>query len=140
MAKKDPSQITEKYQRGVAGAGADYASGVSNPSKPWASATQAGAARWRAGITAAIAAKSFERGVSQAGDAKWQNAAVNKGAQRYQAAAQEAGQAYGQVASKIMSAAAAAQAAVASMPDETLEQRIAKSAAAQRAISNAWKK
>lgn len=138
MAKKDPTQITEKYTRGVAGAGADYAAGVSNPSRPWSQATQQGAARWRAGIQQAIAEKRFERGVAQAGDAKWQSKAATVGAQRYQAAAQDAGQAYAQVAGKIMSAGAAAQSAVANMPNETIEQRIARSAAAQRAISSAW--
>ena len=74
-----------------------------------------------------------------AGDAKWQQAAAAKGAQRYQAAAQEAGQAYNAVAGKIMGAAAAAQSAVNSMPNETQEQRIARSAAAQRATSAYWK-
>jgi hypothetical protein len=138
MAKKDPTQITEKYTRGVAGAGADYAAGVSNPSRPWSQATQQGAARWRAGIQQAIAEKRFERGVAQAGDAKWQQKAAGVGAQRYQAAAQDAGAAYAQVASKIMAAGANAQAAVANMPNETMEQRIARSAAAQRAISQTW--
>lgn len=139
MAKKDAGQIAEKYGRGVAGAGADYSAGVSNPSRPWSQATQAGQARWAAGVQNAITNKSFARGVAQAGDAKWQNAAVNKGAQRYQAAAQDAQAAYSQVAGKIMTAASAAQSAVANLPNETLEQRIARSAAAQRAISNAWK-
>ena len=73
-------------------------------------------------------------------DAKWQQKAAGVGAQRYQAAAQDAGSEYGKVAGKIMSAAGAAQAAVSNMPNETIEQRIARSAAAQRAISGAWKK
>ncbi len=139
MAKKTPEQIAEKYQRGVAGAGQDYAAGVQAPSRSWAQATQAGAARWRAGIQQAIQEKSFERGVSAAGDAKWQAAAAGKGAQRYQAAAGEAAAEYAKKAGQIMSAGAAAQSAVANMPNETLEQRIARSAAAQRAVSAAWK-
>jgi hypothetical protein len=140
MAKKTADQIAQKYTRGVSGAGQDYAAGVQNPSRPWASSTVAGAARWQAGIQLAISNKSFQNGVSKAGDAKWQSAAINKGAQRYQSAATEAGQAYAQQAGKVMSAAAAAQAAVQSMPNETMEQRIARSAAAQRAISAAWGK
>lgn len=139
MAKKSPEQIAEKYQRGVAGAGQDYSAGVQNPSRSWSQATQRSAGRWAAGVQEAIQNKKFERGVSAAGDAKWQANAVGKGAQRYQAAAQEAAQEYAKQAGKIMSAGAAAQAAVANMPNETLEQRIARSAAAQRAISAAWK-
>lgn len=139
MAKKTPEQIAEKYQRGVAGAGQDYAAGVQNPSRSWAQATAQGAARWQAGIQEAIQNKAFERGVQRAGDAKWQTNALAKGAQRYQGAAAEAAQEYAAVAGQIMSAASAAQSAVANMPNETLEQRIARSAAAQRAISAAWK-
>ncbi len=139
MSKKTADQIIEKYQRGVAGAGNDYALGIQNPSRPWASATQAGAARYEAGVQQAIQEKRFQKGVSQAGDAKWQEGALNKGVQRYSAAAGDAAQAYAQVAGQVMSAAAAAQSAVASMPDSTLDQRIARSAAAQRAVSSAWK-
>jgi hypothetical protein len=137
MSKKTASQIAEKYQRGVAGAGNDYATGVQNPSKPWASATQQGAARWQAGIQLAIQNKRFESGVQKAGDAKWANGALNKGAQRYTAAAADAASAYAQQADKVMNAAAAAQAAVANMPNATFEQRLARSNAAQRAISAA---
>ncbi len=139
MSKKSAEQIIEKYQRGVAGAGGDYAAGVQNPSRPWAAATQKGAARWQAGIQKAIQEKAFEKGVAQAGDAKWQQNALNKGAQRYSAAAGEAAQEYAAKAGQIMSAAASAQSVVANMPNETLDQRIARSAAAQRAVSNAWK-
>lgn len=135
MSKKTPQQIAEKYQRGVAGAGNDYASGVQSPSKPWAQATQASAARWGAGIQQAIQNKSFETGVSKAGDQKWLSGALNKGAQRYTAAATDAATAYSQVADRVMGAAAAAQAAVANMPNTTLEQRLARSGAAARAIS-----
>ncbi len=139
MSKKSADQIIEKYQRGVAGAGNDYALGVQNPSRPWAAATQAGAARYEAGVQQAIQEKKFQKGVSRAGDAKWQEAALSKGVQRYSAAAGDAAQAYAQVAGQVMSAAAAAQSAVQNMPDSTLDQRIARSAAAQRAVSSAWK-
>ena len=139
MSKKSAEQLIEKYQRGVAGAAGDYAQGVQNPSRPWAAATQQGAKRWASGVQKAIQENSFQKGVSKAGDSKWQEAALNKGAQRYSAAAGEAANAYAQVAGAVMSAGAAAQSAVANMPDETLDQRIARSAAAQRAVSAAWK-
>ena len=139
MSKKTADQIIEKYQRGVAGAAGDYAAGVQNPSRPWATATQQGAKRWASGVQKAIQDNAFQKGVSKAGDAKWQENALNKGAQRYSAAAGEAATEYAKVAGQVMSAGAAAQAAVASMPDETLDQRIARSGAAQRAVSNAWK-
>ncbi len=139
MARKTPEQIAEKFQRGVQGASADYQAGVQNPSRSWSQATQAGAARWRASIQEAIAQNKFQRGVQAAGDAKWQQGALNQGAQRYSAAAATAAAAYQQKAGQIMSAAAAAQSAVASMPNETQEQRLARAVAAMRAVSNAWK-
>lgn len=139
MARKTPEQIAEKFQRGVAGASQDYANGVQNPSRSWAQATQAGAARWRNAIQEAIAQNKFQRGVQAAGDAKWQQNALSVGAQRYSGAAATAAAAYAQKAGQIMSAAAAAQTAVQSMPNETQEQRLARAVAAMRAISNAWK-
>jgi len=138
MAKKTPEQIAEKFQRGVAGAGSDYLSGVQNPSRPWASATVAGGKRWTAAIQEAIQKNSFARGVQRAGDAKWAERAATIGAQRYTTAAPQAAAGYSQVAGRIMAAASAAQAAVQSMPNESIEQRIARSAAAQRAISKYW--
>jgi hypothetical protein len=140
MAKKSADQIVAKYQSGVAGAGQAYADGVQNPSRSWAQATAAGAERWKAGLQAAMQNNAFQRGVQAAGDSKWQTNAVAKGAQNYSSAAATAAAAYQQQASKIMSAAQAAQSAVSGMPDTTFEQRVARSAAAQRAISAAWKK
>lgn len=138
MARKTADQIIAKYQQGVAGGAQYYTEGVQNPSRPWASSTQQGAKRWASGIQQAIQNGSFAKGVAAAGDQKWQQAAISKGAQRYSAAANDAAQAYAGVAAKIMAAGQAAQSAVASMPDDTLEARIARSAVAQRAISKAW--
>ncbi len=139
MAKKTPDQIVEKYQRGVQGAGTDYANGVQNPSRSWASATAAGAARWQAGIQEAISNGAFARGVQAAGDQKWQAAAVSKGTQRYQAAAQDAANNYARVAGQVMAAAQAAQSAAANLPNATQEQRLQRAVAAMRATSAAWK-
>lgn len=138
MSRKTPEQIAEKYQRGVAGAGQDYLNGVQNPARSWSQATQAGAARWRASIQEAISKNSFARGVAAAGDAKWQQNASQVGAQRYSGAAATAAQSYARTAGQIMSAAAAAQSAVANMPNETQEQRLARAVAAMRAISQTW--
>lgn len=138
MAQKTPDQITAKFRDRLAAAATDYAAGVQNPSREWASATVAGAARWRAGINKAIQERSFERGVQSAGNAKWQQRAATVGAQHFSAAADQAAQSYAQKAAQIMQAAAAARSAALSMPDETIEQRIARSAAAQRAISQFW--
>jgi hypothetical protein len=139
MAKKTVEQIVTKYQNGVAGASQDYANGVQNPSRPWAAATAAGADRWRQGIQQAIQENRFQRGVAKAGDSKWQQNAISKGAANYASAAPTAAKSYQEVASKIMSAAAAAQSAISNMPTATQDQRIARAVASMKAISSTWK-
>lgn len=140
MSKKTQDQIIEKYSRGVQGAAQDYANGVQSPARPWSQATQQGAKRWASGIQQAIANNSFARGVAAAGDSKWQQAALSKGAQRYSGAAAIAAEGYAKQAARVIAAGNSAQAAVANMPDETQEQRIQRAAAAMRAISQAWAK
>ena len=139
MARKTPDQISSKYQQGVQGAGQAYSDGVQNPSRSWSQAAQGAVKRWQTGIQLAIANGSYGRGVQAAGDQKWQQGAVQRGVGNYTAAAAYAGQAYAQVAAKIMAAAAAAQNAVAAMPNDTLQSRIARSGAAQMAVHNHWK-
>jgi len=140
MAQKTPEQVIEKYQRGVAGAGQDYANGVQNPSRPWASATAAAAARYAAGVQEAISNGKFQRGVQRAGDAKWQQRASTIGAQRYTGAAGEAAQAFGAVAGQVMQAAAAARQAATAQPNTTFDQRLQRMVAAARATSDFWKR
>ncbi|MCL6601067.1 MAG: hypothetical protein K6T81_20380 [Alicyclobacillus macrosporangiidus] len=139
MPNKTPEQIASKYARRVAGAAQDYAEGVASPSRDWAQATAAAKPRWQAGIQEAISSGAFERGVQRAGSAKWSERAQTIGAQRYSAAAQQAGAAYQQVAGQIMAAASAAREASTRLPGTTLDERIQRSAAAQRAISQFWK-
>jgi hypothetical protein len=73
----------DKWARRAAVAGPDYLAGVQAPRRPWAAATVAAAAAQAAGVQAAIAAKSFERGVVAAGDGKWSAKAAGKGALRF---------------------------------------------------------
>ena len=139
MSVKDANQVAQKFQRRVAGAAQDYAEGVASPSRDWAQATVGAKARWQAGIQEAIQRGSFESGIQRAGSAKWQERASTLGAQRYSAAAQTAGTAYAAVAGNVMAAANAGREAAARLPNTTIDERIARSAAAQRAISAHWK-
>jgi len=138
MAKLSPDQVAERYKRGVQNGAPNYAQGVAAPNRPWGAATAASAGRWQNGITRAIQTNAFQRGVQRAGDARWQTAAVETGAANYAAAAEKAATRYGAVASRVMAAGSAAQTTVSAMPGDTMEQRIARSAAAQRAISKYW--
>lgn len=139
MANKTPEQVAAKYGRRVAGAAQDYAEGVASPSRDWAQATQAAKPRWAAGIQEAIQAGSFEKGIQRAGSAKWSERAQTIGAQRYSGASQQAAAAYQAVAGQVMAAGNAGKEASARMPNTTIDERIARSSAAQRAISQFWK-
>jgi hypothetical protein len=61
----------------------EYSEGINNPKRPWAEATAAGDANYKAGITKAIAENRFTKGVQKAGNAKWQKNALEKGPTRW---------------------------------------------------------
>lgn len=137
---KDQTLILQKYQNGVAGGGAAYAAGVQNPKSDWLQAYTASQQRMVTGMQQAISEGRMQKGAQASGGTQnWQTKASSKGARNYAGAAQDAANAYAQKLPQIMSAAAAAQAAAKSMPNGTIEQRIARSAAAQLATSKFWK-
>jgi len=80
---KTADVISKKYATRGAAAGADYQAGVSSPRQDWATATQAAAQTYAAGVQAAIGQGSFAKGVNAAGTPKWQRKASGVGAQRY---------------------------------------------------------
>ena len=139
MAQKTPEQIAEKFQRRVSAAAQDYAAGVQNPSKDWATATAAAQPRWQSGIQQAMSSGAFAKGVAKAGSSKWQEGALNKGAQRFAAAAPEAAQNFARRAGEVMAAASAAQQAAARLPSSTFEERLERMRAGVTAIRSYWK-
>lgn len=62
---------------------ADYEAGIRNPRKDWKTQAVESNAAWKAGVTAAITADRFAKGVSRAGTAKWQEASLEKGVTRW---------------------------------------------------------
>ncbi len=73
----------EKYSRRASVAGADYAAGIDNPRKSWASASVAAEKNYAQGVSAAVAAGRFAKGVKSAGDEKWKTNAKSKGPNRF---------------------------------------------------------
>lgn len=56
----------------------DYAAGIANPRRSWASATKAAEKSYEDGVAKSIARKAFGKGVTKAGDEKWsRKASVN---------------------------------------------------------------
>ena len=82
-AIKSVQESADKWARRAAQSAQDYAKGVQNPRTNWQEATSAAAEAQAAGVQTAIANKSFEKGVAEAGQAKWQRKAASVGAQRF---------------------------------------------------------
>jgi len=82
-AIKPTSVSADKWVRRAGQAGPDYARGVQNPRTSWEEATKAATEAQAAGVQQAISEGRFEKGVSKAGNAKWQRKAVTIGSQRF---------------------------------------------------------
>ena len=91
---KVKSGVAEKWARVTPQRTEDYSQGVRNPRKPWAASTLASVPNYEAGIQKSIAEKRFAKGVSKAGDNKWQEGAVVKGTARFGPGVQAAEGAY----------------------------------------------
>lgn len=83
MNVKSPAQAAAKWAARAAVASGDYTDGVRNPRRSWEQATKDGEDNYKTGVTAAIARGAFGKGVSEAGDNKWADRAINVGAQRF---------------------------------------------------------
>lgn len=86
----------ERWQRRASAAGTDYQQGVQNPRRDWEQSTSDSSENWAQGVQQAVANNLFQTGVQRAGNRKWQQAASEKGAQRYPQGVAGAGDAYQQ--------------------------------------------
>ena len=80
---KSVQASSEKWARRAGQSSQDYANGVKAPRTSWAEATAGAKEAQAAGAQQAIANNSFEKGVREAGDAKWSRKANTVGAQRF---------------------------------------------------------
>lgn len=61
----------------------DYAAGIESPRRPWAAATKNAESAYEDGVKKAMIRKAFGKGVTKAGDAKWQRKASVNGVARW---------------------------------------------------------
>lgn len=80
---KDTGSLAKKFVTRAGQAGGDYKTGVEASGADWEAKTKAAGQTWADGVNQAIADKRFERGVSDAGSAKFVARASSLGAQRY---------------------------------------------------------
>ena len=94
MDIKPLSASQEKWRVRAQAATPAYEDGVKDPKVRWAGPTCDAKDAWASGVQAAIAGNRFCRGVENAGDAKWQNAAIKKGIPRFGQGIRESGDNY----------------------------------------------
>lgn len=136
---KTREQIMNKYNRNMSGASQSYKDGVANPSKDWATNYVNSAPRMIRGLQEAIANNVPQNAVRKLGTEGWKQATLSK-ADRFATAVPTAVQNYGAVVDKVIQAGESARQAAASLPGETLEQRLQRVPAAVHAIRNTWGK
>jgi hypothetical protein len=128
--KSDPASAAAKFQRRILQAGQDYTTGVQK-SAGWAQPAMAAKARRDAGLQAAIANDSINKGIQNAGDSKWRANTLAKGAPAWVQAAPRAAQNYQAAVTKVFGYLANAQSATAGMDTSSVQARIAKAGAFQ---------
>jgi hypothetical protein len=80
---KSIGAIQEKWGRVTPQRSEDYALGIKNPKRDWATAAAGAKESHKAAMTAAAANDSYAKGVAKAGTVKWQEKAIKKGPSRF---------------------------------------------------------
>jgi len=83
IAVKNISDIAAKFVARAGVAAGDYTKGVTSTTKDQAALAIAAAPAWAAGVQAAAANGSYQKGLQKAGSDKWRKNASTVGAQRY---------------------------------------------------------
>src|SRR3990167_3009123 len=91
---KSMSDTSSKWVRRAGSASQEYSEGVSNPRRSWEQSTKASEKNYESGVQAAISRKAFCKGVSDAGDSKWQSRSQELGAARFSSGVQASESAY----------------------------------------------
>lgn len=82
-AVRSMSSIAKKWAEVTPQRAAQYEEGVKSPLRDWAKNTEAATGAYKEGITKAITAGRFEKGVVKAGNKKWQDRSALVGPARF---------------------------------------------------------
>lgn len=80
---KSLSAIRDKWTRVTPQRTEDYKLGIQNPKRDWEEETLEAEGNWKAGVDKAAAQGLFNKGVKEAGTAKWKDKALKKGPTRF---------------------------------------------------------
>lgn len=120
---RDPARVARKWRDRVAGSAQFYEEGVRNPERDWQQAALGAKAKRDAGLQRAIQGGLIDAGIRRAGTQKWQSRTIQKGVPNWQSAAVAAEADYAAGMSPVLQAVERAKAAIANLPDTTVEQR-----------------
>ena len=135
MARVTPQQFAEKWARRTGQATQDYIAGVRGVREAPGQQAAEKADKLLAGVTRSINDGKWQARVSAVSLQSWQDAAVNKGAQRIAAGVQGAQNKMTRFASEVLPYLDNVVSEVKAMPDMTLEDRINRSSEFQRLMS-----
>lgn len=80
---KSGTSVAEKWSRVTPQRTQDYQAGVQSPRVAWSTAAKGAEERYKAGVAEAAQQGRYGKGVSAAGDQKWQQKALAKGPSRF---------------------------------------------------------
>ena len=134
MAQKNPQQVAQKWARNLGAATQDITDGVN--SVQTAPTQQAAAAKntMLAKLTQSVNNGKWERGLARVSLQDWKTAMISKGVQRVASGAQSAEPKMAKFMSDFLPVAQQVSQQVKAMPKITIEDSIARSAAAIRAF------
>ena len=135
MARMTPAEIAEKQIRRAQAASGDYTAGVERTTKNPMQEAKKKKAKLKANFLKAVDDGKWEAGLDSVTEADWKRLTVEKGGARYGEGISKAAGKIAEFHQEFQPFIQAAADRVNAMPDTTLDERIAKSAAMQRAAA-----
>lgn len=129
MALPDPQTVADKWVQRASAASQDYAQGVAQTDKDPTALAAANGARYIQGVQDAYNSGKWARRLQQVGKSGWQQAVASKGVVNYSTGVNASRDKFAQAIGPVLTAVAAAQAQVRSMPSVTPAQRDARALA-----------
>ena len=127
MALKTAQQIVDKWVRNMGNSVPDYVNGVEAVTEAPGLKAAASADKWLAGIQEAHRTRRFQEGVGAISLSSWKRNTAEKGAQRLASGAEAARSKMLATTTKLMVNVAEVKGIIDTMPDNTFEQRLARS-------------
>jgi len=83
IAMKSAKDVAAKWARVTSGRSTDFSDGVKAPRRSWTAGANAAEGSYKEGVTKAANEGRFGKGVTAAGDSKWQKKTVSVGVSRW---------------------------------------------------------